>query len=553
VLLFLLTGGVLADAIYIAAETGMNGCPVGYERITSAEECVAAMAVLCPSCFDNTATPPTNPTLTPKGCNRDTKNNVVRFNNDPNGAPSDKKQVWCREAADDGLCNGDNSGCGGNLSEGDGDCDSDSDCYGDLMCGNDNCGNGRDTSGWLADSTTGFDLTDDCCQLVACTDNPTNWAIGAGWTCAEYEKQGYDLADYCTKEAWISDRNCGATCSRAGFVTDPNCVSVPTETPTEMPTEVPTDTPTEMPTEVPTDTPTEMPTEAYTCETGLDHRCKTCLDPLTANDQCTSCNQGYELYGTECKYYTMCGWSGTTMVGTAARVIENIPTACECAKECSAHGSVSVYWVWNIKERTCSLFDSNATIGPSNPGNVSGEIVTYPTYEPTPDPTSMLADTGTDIETDCVFLLNTENDNELECVDGNVCDGAQDGWDCCSSHGNRAKCPPNLPTMCSDPTGCGNGTSYCCSNSGCTSSSGPRVCQANVCCAALTAECLSCQLRSTVEDFCVSSPSTQGCPPVCCEALTAECLSCQIGLTVEKFCDASPLTPGCTPDEEEEG
>jgi len=116
---------------------------------------------------------------------------------------------------------------------------------------------------------------------------------------------------------------------------------------------------------------------------------------------------------------------------------------------------------------------------------------------------------------DCVFLLNTENDNELECVDGNVCDGAQDGWDCCSSHGNRAKCPPNFPTMCSDPTGCGNGTSYCCSNSGCTSRkrSGPRVCQANVCCAAFTVECISCQLGLTVEDFCVSSPSTPGCTP----------------------------------------
>merc|ERR1719193_695134 len=39
---------------------------------------------------------------------------------------------------------------------------------------------------------------------------------------------------------------------------------VPTETPTDMPTEVPTDTPTEMPTEVPTDTPTDMPTEVPT-------------------------------------------------------------------------------------------------------------------------------------------------------------------------------------------------------------------------------------------------------------------------------------------------
>jgi len=68
------------------------------------------------------------------------------------------------------------------------------------------------------------------------------------------------------------------------------------------------------------------------------------------------------------------------------------------------------------------------------------------------------------------------------------------------------------------------------------------------CCVELTAECLSCQLAVTVEDFCNSSPSTPGCTPECCVELTAECLSCQLALTMEEFCNASPSTPGCTQD-----
>jgi len=40
---------------------------------------------------------------------------------------------------------------------------------------------------------------------------------------------------------------------------------------------------------------------------------------------------------------------------------------------------------------------------------------------------------------------------------------------------------------------------------------------------------------------------TEGCvEPVCCKAQTAECLSCYLGLTVEEFCILSSLTPGCT-------
>jgi len=68
-----------------------------------------------------------------------------------------------------------------------------------------------------------------------------------------------------------------------------------------------------------------------------------------------------------------------------------------------------------------------------------------------------------------------------------------------------------------------------------------------VCCKEITAECLSCLIGVTEEEFCDAIPCTLGCfeKPVCCEALTAECLSCQLGLTVEEFCNASPSTPGC--------
>jgi len=76
---------------------------------------------------------------------------------------------------------------------------------------------------------------------------------------------------------------------------------------------------------------------------------------------------------------------------------------------------------------------------------------------------------------DCGFLLPTENNDELECVDGSVCNGIQDGWDCCSTRGNRAKCPPNKPIMCDDPNGCSG--SYCCEYD-CTLRNNmlPRVC-----------------------------------------------------------------------------
>jgi len=107
---------------------------------------------------------------------------------------------------------------------------------------------------------------------------------------------------------------------------------------------------------------------------------------------------------------------------------------------------------------------------------------------------------------------------------------------------------------------CATGADDCHADATCTNNIGGFDCACNVgysgdgktcavCCQENTAECLSCFIGVTEEEFCDASPCILGCfeKPVCCEALTAECLSCQLGLTVEEFCMSSPLTPGCTP------
>jgi len=67
------------------------------------------------------------------------------------------------------VCGGVDDGCT-DLGLGDGDCGYDSDCRGDLVCGVKNCGDFRDSTGWVEDDDNTWDLTDDCCMMPKPTD-----------------------------------------------------------------------------------------------------------------------------------------------------------------------------------------------------------------------------------------------------------------------------------------------------------------------------------------------------------------------------------------------
>jgi hypothetical protein len=76
-----------------------------------------------------------------------------------------------------GCCGGKDDGCSG-MQIGDGDCDDDWDCAGDLRCGHDNCGRdeGYNRWRWVNEDKKVFDNTDDCCCRVTsdggCTTLP---------------------------------------------------------------------------------------------------------------------------------------------------------------------------------------------------------------------------------------------------------------------------------------------------------------------------------------------------------------------------------------------
>merc|ERR1719192_2416298 len=82
------------------------------------------------------------------------------------------------------------------------------------------------------------------------------------------------------------------------------------------------------------------------------------------------------------------------------------------------------------------------------------------------------------------------------------------------------------------------------------------------CCRANNAECNSCVLGISEEEFCASNPTVSGCEVrlgkqrrfrradnsddrECCRAMTAQCLSCSFGMTEEEFCVEYPETIGC--------
>ena len=61
------------------------------------------------------------------------------------------------------TCLGADGGCT-NMVEGDGDCDADADCSGDLVCGSNNCIAGDDPGGPHISGTHNWDGGDDCCM-----------------------------------------------------------------------------------------------------------------------------------------------------------------------------------------------------------------------------------------------------------------------------------------------------------------------------------------------------------------------------------------------------
>ena len=73
---------------------------------------------------------------------------------------------------------------------------------------------------------TSIPLNFNCPHFIVeiCTDHPTEWAIGAGWTCQDYVDKGLNMNAYCSKDAWIENQNCGETCASYGMITDPNCI-----------------------------------------------------------------------------------------------------------------------------------------------------------------------------------------------------------------------------------------------------------------------------------------------------------------------------------------
>ena len=74
----------------------------------------------------------------------------------------------------------------------------------------------------------------------------------------------------------------------------------------------------------------------------------------------------------------------------------------------------------------------------------------------------------------CSWTTPTSQFNVMQCGDGTTCHGIKDGWGCCRNNKGRAKCPKNLPVMCSTKR-CARGTQYCCELS-CDAYGGPRPC-----------------------------------------------------------------------------
>ena len=123
------------------------------------------------------------------------------------------------------FCHGGNGGCNGNLCEGDGDCDEDSDCASGLLCGTDNCAAFRDAATWNHEcDAPGWDATDDCCYRPGGPGSPDQYHVQ--YACGGNDNNGEggclaqgpmglgdgdcDSDDQCAEGLKCGTDNCGA-------------------------------------------------------------------------------------------------------------------------------------------------------------------------------------------------------------------------------------------------------------------------------------------------------------------------------------------------------
>ena len=106
--------------------------------------------------------------------------------------------------------------------EGEGDCDSDDECLGNLKCGQ---GNGLDDN---CDASSGFGQFDDCCYAPNCADG------SVGDCCSSYNQCGGGEGDCDTDDDCIYGLKCGqgngldGNCDiELGFGVEDSCCYVP--------------------------------------------------------------------------------------------------------------------------------------------------------------------------------------------------------------------------------------------------------------------------------------------------------------------------------------
>merc|ERR1719461_2389802 len=163
------------------------------------------------------------------------------------------------------------------------------------------------------------------------------------------------------------------------------------------------------------------------------------------------------------------GWDCCTCRGGRKQCPSNFPELCAdpnkcgggtadcCSTNCADPGNYqggikSCPLAWrNPPAGYCKSPTAMPSPGPTNPP--SPVPTRSPTSGPSMPPTSS-----------CLHLQGTTGvANLMLCMDDTTCDGAVEGWDCCTCRGGRKQCPSNFPELCATPNNCGGGTAHCCS------------------------------------------------------------------------------------------